>query len=138
MTKTIDMQGMRYLNLFEKITGVRTRYFFRYNEILIFCVPMPLLSKALGKNSENLKKMSDILKRRVRIVIKPDTEKDLTDFFKTIVAPFEFKEIEIKENEIVLNSGGLNKAAFIGRDKKRLYEMREIVKDFFNKDFRVA
>jgi transcription antitermination factor NusA-like protein len=138
MTKTIDMQGMRYLNLFEKITGVRTRYFFKYNETLMFCVPRHALAKALGKNRENLKRMSDVLKKRVRIVVKPDRLNDIKNFFSTIVSPLQFKNIEVKENEIILNSGGMNKAAFIGRDKRRLYEMRGIVKDFFNKDFRVA
>ena len=32
MVKTIDMQEMRYLNLFEQITRVRTRFCFKYNE----------------------------------------------------------------------------------------------------------
>jgi len=137
MIKTIDMQGMRYLNLFEKITFVRTRYFFKYNDTIMFCVPRGLLSKALGENSSNLKKISDILKKRIRIVAMPTGIKDAKEFVQTIVAPFQFKDLEVIGDDVVL-IGGINKAAFIGREKRRLLEMQEIIKDFFNKGFRVA
>jgi hypothetical protein len=30
-----------------------------------------------------------------------------------------------------------NKAALIGRDKRRLLEMQKIIKDFFSRDFRI-
>jgi len=63
MINTIDMQGMRYLNLFSNITKVNTRHFFKYNETIMFCVPRPFLSKALGKNGSNLKRIGEILKK---------------------------------------------------------------------------
>ena len=49
MTSSFDMQELRYLNLFESITKVNTRYFFRYNNMLVFCVPRMLIAKALGE-----------------------------------------------------------------------------------------
>jgi hypothetical protein len=137
MIKTIDMQGMRYLNLFEKITSVRTRYFFKYNEIIMFCVPKKLLSKALSENNSNLKKMSDILKKRIRIIAMPRGIEDAKEFVQAVVAPLQFKDLEVIGEEVVL-IGGINKAAFIGREKRRLFEMQEIIKDFFGKRFRVA
>jgi hypothetical protein len=39
MVKTLDMQDIRHLNLFNQITKINTRYCFEYNETLIFCVP---------------------------------------------------------------------------------------------------
>ena len=61
MVSTLDMQDLRYLNLFTRITRVNTRYFFMYNNMLVFFVPKRLVSKALGDSASNLKKMSEIV-----------------------------------------------------------------------------
>ena len=68
-----------------------------------------------------------------------------TQFFKysfkmfiiKIVAPVEFKDIDVKENEVILTAGSRNKAALIGRNKRRLIEMQGIIHDFFGKQFRI-
>lgn len=138
MIKTIDMQDMRHMNLFSKITRVETRFSFTYNETLMFCVPKPKLSQALGKNAENLRKLSDILKKRVRILIKPRCIEDIEYFIKAIVAPVEFNGLEIKGDEVILTAGSQSKAALLGRNKRRFIEMKSIVKDFFGKDFRIV
>lgn len=138
MVNTIDMKDMRYLNLFERITRVQTKYCFDYNNALIFAVPRNLISKALGRDVSNLKRLSEILKKRIKVVAIPDGEKDIKHFIETIVSPVTFKEVEITENEIILNAGPQSKAALIGRNKRRLLEMKGIIKDFFNKDFRIV
>jgi len=137
MVNTIDMQGLRYLNLFRKITRIQTRYYFLYNEILMFCVPRRNIPQALGKKGENLKKMSDILKRRVRILQIPHGVENAKAFIQSVIAPVTFKEVEITPDEIIVTAGSENKAALLGRNKRRLNEMKEIVKDFFKKEYRV-
>lgn len=138
MVSTIDMQDLRYLNLFAKITRVNTRYFFEYNNVLVFCVPKKLISKALGENAKNLKKMSEILGKRIKVVAQPESIKDAKSFIESVVSPVTFKEIEITENEIILNAGRMSKAALIGRNKRRLNEMQKIIKSFFKKEFRIV
>ena len=138
MVNTIDMKDMRYLNLFERITRVQTKYCFNYNNILVFAVPRNLISKALGRDISNLKRLSEILRKRIKIVGIPEGEKDIRHFIEAIVNPVTFKDLEITENEIILNAGPQSKAALIGRNKRRFLEMKGIVKDFFNKDFRIV
>ena len=138
MVNTIDMQGLRYLNLFSKITNVRTRYFFKYNEAIMFCVPKQFLSKALGKNGNNLRRIGEILKKRIRIIAMPSGIEDVERFIKIIISPVEFKEIEIKGDELIITAGSANKAALIGRNKRRLNEMRSIINNFFKKDVKIA
>ncbi len=137
MGNTIDMQEMRYLNLFENITGVRTMFCFKYNEAIIFCVPPKFMSKAIGEGGKNIKKMSYILRKKIKVVIAPNGISDAEAFVKAVITPLTFRNFEIKENEIIV-TGGTNKAALIGRNKRRLLEMQEIIKDFFGKEFRVA
>lgn len=137
MVNTLDMQDIRYLNLFEKIMKVRTRFCLKYKEALVFCVPKPLVSKAIGEGGRNIKKMNYILGKRIRVVAVPQGTQDMEYFIRSIVNPVVFKALEVKDNEVVL-SAGASKAALIGRNKKRLQEMQKIVRGFFGKDFRIV
>lgn len=136
MVNTLDMQEIRYLNLFEKIMKVRTRFCFKYNEAIVFCVPKSLVSKSVGENGRNIKKMSEILGKRIKVIAAPRGIEDAGSFVKDIVSPLTIRGVEVKEDEIIV-SGGSNKAALIGRNKRRLLEMQKVVKDFFGKEFRV-
>ena len=135
--QTITMMDLMQLNLFTKITGVKTSSLFKYNNIVFFGVAPQFLRMALGDNASNLKKVGDAIRRRVRIVPLPKSKEDRQTFFEKITDPISIKEIQETENEILINSGGMNKAALIGRDKRRLIEMQKISKDFFGKDLRV-
>ncbi|MBU4308771.1 MAG: hypothetical protein KJ566_03175 [Nanoarchaeota archaeon] len=138
MVTTIDMQDMRYLNLFSSITRISTRFCFKYNETLMFCVPKSLVSKALGPNASNAKKLNQILRKKIKIIPLPIGIEDVQSFIQNIVNPQTFKELEIKEDEIILTAGRESKAALIGRNKRRLLEMQKIIHDFFKKEFRIV
>lgn len=131
------MQDMRYLNLFSKITRINTRYCIKYNEMLIFCVPKDYVMRAIGQDARNVKIISEILGKRVRIIPSPRGIFDAKPFIEHIVRPVTFKDLEIKGNEIILTAGSQSKAALIGRNKRRLIEMQKIVKDYFGKEFRI-
>lgn len=137
MVNTINMQDLRYLNLFRKITNIPTRYCFSYNETLMFCVEKHELARALGRNGENLREISNITKKRIRILPIPQGIENSKSFIQAVIAPVTFKEMEITPNEIIINAGPENKAALLGRNKRRFLEMKEIVKDFFKLDYRI-
>jgi len=139
MESTIDMKDLRYLNLFTKITKIQTRYIFSYNETIYFCVPKNMISRALGRDFENLRRMSDIIRRRVKVIPVPLGIVHAKDFIRTIVEPATFKDLEITATEIVITAGNKqNKATLLGRNKKRLSEMQKIVRSFFNREYRVV
>ena len=137
MVNTIDMQDMRYLNLFERIMRIRTMHCFKYNEAIVFCVPKELVFKAIGNNARNIREMSEILRKRIKVVAAPRDLRDAESFVRAIVSPVTFKNLEVKDREIVMNAGD-NKAMLIGRNKRRLLEMQKIVRDFFDMEFRIS
>jgi NusA-like KH domain protein len=139
MGRTIDMQFMRYLNLFNKITKVRTKHCFSYNNNLIFVVNPKLVSKAIGEGGRNVKKLSRIIKKKIKIIPKPKNEnkKEMEKLISKIVSPLEFSNLEIK-NQIELKANRHNKAALIGRGRKREEELGRITKEFFNKEVRIV
>lgn len=136
-TKTLDMRFIRYLNLFEKITKLRIKDCFFYNNAMIFVVPTVFVSKAIGEGGKNVKKLSQILGKRVKIVTLPHDINDAEKFISDIINPVKFKSLEIADNEIIINAGRESKAALIGRNKIRLKEMKMIVKQYFGKELRI-
>ena len=54
MAGVIDMQLMRYINLFSRISKVSTTKCFTYNNQIIFAVPKDKVSMAIGKGAENV------------------------------------------------------------------------------------
>ena len=135
--KTIDMQDMMHLNLFGKITQVRKRFCFNYNNLIIFCVPKNLVSRAIGENGRNIKRINEILGKKVKVVSKPEGVHEIKRFIEAIVSPVVFKDLEIKDNEIILTAGFQSKAALIGRNRRRLHELQKISKDYFGKEFKI-
>lgn len=137
MASTINMQDMRYLNLFGKVTRVSTRYCFMYNNAVFFCVPKKLISKSIGEGGRNIKQMSEIIRKKIKVIPIPGSIEHAKPFIEAIVAPVTFKNLEVKGDEMILTAGSQSKAALIGRNKRRFLEMQGIVKDFFGKDFRI-
>ena len=135
--KTIDMQDIRHLNLFGRITRVDTRFCFNYNEAIIFCVPRQLVSRAVGEEGKNVRQIGEILRKRIKIIPIPNGIQHAKRFIEAIVSPVKFRDLEIKNNEMILTAGNRNKAALIGRNKRRLLELQKIVKGFFGKEFRI-
>ena len=134
----INMQSMRYINILDKISRVKTRKCFVYNNILFFAVEGKQVSRAIGTSASNIKKIQDQIGKKVKIISEPRDSRDITRFIENIVFPIRFKSLEIKDNAALITAGSnQNKAALIGRNKRRLEELAKIVNDFFNLDLKI-
>ena len=138
MIKTIDMKVMRYINLFAKVSNISPRHCFTYNNAVIFVVPEDKVSQAIGDNGKNIKKMGEIIERKVKVVMQPNGIEDAEKFISTIIYPAELKNIEIDGEILIINAGPQNKAMLIGRNKVRLEEMKRIIKNYFGKDLKIV
>jgi len=133
----IDMKLMRYINLLDRVSHVRTRKCFVYNNVIVFAVPRMMMSQAIGPAAANVRRLQEQLGKRIRIVIEPKGIEDASEFVRNVVSPIKFKSLEIKNGIFVLNAGSLSKAALIGRNKKRLEELQEIVRNNFGLDLKI-
>jgi len=138
MVNILDIRDIQHLNLFSKITGISTRFCFMYNETIIFAVPKNFVSKAIGESGKNVRRINEIIHKKIKILASPKGIEDAGRFIKDVVSPVNFNKMEIKENEIIITAGSQNKAALLGRNKRRLLELQKIVKDFFKKDLRIV
>ena len=135
---TINMQTMRYINLLSKLTKIHTRNCFVYNDFVVFAVPAKLLSKAIGPAGKNVKALQDNLGKRVKIIADVKDVANAEKFVKAIVYPVEFVSLELKENTLVLTAGSRNKAALIGRNRRRMIELNKILEDNFGKELKIV
>jgi NusA-like KH domain protein len=134
---TINMQTMRYINLFDKVSNVKTNKCFVYNNTIIFAVPKFLIPKSIGPAGKNIRIIQERLGKKIKIIREAEGVDDAERFVNDIVNPITFKSLEVRENEIVLNAGSRSKAALIGRNKKRLEELSQILEDYFGKQLKI-
>lgn len=125
------------MNLFRSVTRVNTRHCFKYNETIIFAVPRGYVSRSIGEEGKNVRKLSEILGRKIKIIQSPLGLEDAKMFVAEIVSPVSIKDIEITNTELIVNAGRQSKAVLIGRNKRRFLELQKIVKDYFNRDLRI-
>lgn len=132
------MRFMRYLNLFNKITKVRCKSCFPYNNGLVFIVPYMFLSKAIGEEARNIKELSIAFGKKIKIVSCPRGLNDAAKFIKIIVSPIEFKELKINRDNIEIYADMQNQASLFGRNKTRYEELSKIIKDVFGLGLRIV
>ena len=134
----IDMQTMRYINLLDRASSVKTKRCFIYNNTIFFAVPKDLVSKAIGPAAFNVKRIQENLGKKVRIIEEPQGLKDAMSFLKDIISPNRFKLLEVKENCFIITAGNnQNKAILMGRNKRRLEELQKIVHDIYEMDLKI-
>jgi len=133
----LDLQTIRYINLLDNASKVKTRKCFVYNNIIFFAVPRQLISRAIGPNAVNVRNIQEKLGKRIKVIAESSGVEDAQRFIQDIVAPVRFVSMEIKDNIIMINAGSQSKAALIGRNRRREAELQQIVKDTFNLELKI-
>lgn len=131
MAKVIDMQLMRYINLFERISGVSTTDCFNYGNTLFFAIPKSKMNRALGPRGSNIKKLSDTLRRKIKLIEMPSSDEGIKKFIENLISPIEVTNIELKEGELVISAPMQSRAMLIGRNRVREDELKEILNKLF-------
>lgn len=134
----INMQTMRYINLLDRVSRVKTNKCFGYNNMIIFAVPQAVIRRAIGNNGENIRQIQLALGKRIKIIREPQDMQDAERFVRDIVEPVQFKSLEFNGESFILTAGMQSKAALIGRNKKRLEELTQIFEDSFGKPLRIV
>lgn len=135
---TINMQTMRYINLLDKASRVKTNKCFAYNNTIIFAVPRGLMTRAIGPNASHVKELQEKLGKKIRIISESEGGEDTKRFIEDVIYPVKFKSMEITPERIIITSGNTQvKATLLGRNKKRLEELEKIIKDSFGLGLKV-
>ena len=136
---TINMQTMRYINLLDSASHVKTRKCFVYNNIIFFAVPRKFMSRAIGPDASNIRRIQEKLGKKVRIIEEVEDSRDAKEFVEDIVNPVKFRSFEVDGTEATITAGNnQSKAILIGRNRRRFDELKQIINDIFGLDLKIV
>lgn len=124
-----DISLMKFISLFEAITQAKLKDAVDEESRLLFVVEEGEIGKAIGKNGMNVKRLENVLNKRIRIV---EFNNDLLQFVRNLIYPLAAREIK-EENKIVIIAGNdaKTKGLLIGRDAQNLRAYENVVKRYF-------
>lgn len=123
-----DVETIKLLSLFEKITRARVKDLFVQN-MPIFIVVEGDLRKALGPKNANLLKIEHLLKKRVKIV---EHSPNILQFVKNVIAPNRVEDIKEEDGKvIIIPKDTKTRGYLIGRAASTLRNTEIIVKKYF-------
>lgn len=134
----LDLQTIRYINLLDNTSRVKTSKCFVYNNTIFFAVPSGLISKAIGPRASNIRIIQEKLGKKVKVIAEASGPEDAQRFVQDIVAPVRFKSGEVTDGIFLLTAGSQSKAALIGRNRRRETELAQILKDTFSLELKIV
>ena len=124
----LDNQTLLHISLFERITRTRVRDCVDAEERIIFMVDDGFITRAVGKNGENVSKLRKSLNKTIQIIEYSD---DPIQFVKSVFHPYEVEsvELETRGNQIhaTVKVNPVLKAKAIGRQGRNLRVFRDII-----------
>jgi len=133
-----DINLMKFMQLFESLTRAKLKDCINNveDEQLIFIVEENEIGKAIGKKGSNVRRLEDLLKRKIKIV---EFNPDIKQFIRNFVMPLQIKEVNEEDNKITITGFDTKtKGLLIGRERKNLENLKSVVKRYFDvEDIRV-
>ncbi len=124
-----DMDTIKFISAFQGLTGTTVRDCIVSENSLLFIVQEGEIGKAIGKNAENVRRLANGFKRKIKIV---EFSADLLKFIKNIVQPLKIAEIEEREGTVFITAPDLQTRGYlIGRGGSSLRQLEETVKRHF-------
>jgi len=128
----LTLESINFINLFEKITRARVKDCIIEDKKLIFIVNDQDLSKAIGKDGLNVKKIKNLTKKDIQII---GFSEDIVKFVSNLIYPNKADEIKFDDKIVnILVKDNVIKGKIYGRDKSNLKRMNEITKRYFDVD----
>ncbi len=133
--KVITSDIIGYINLFENVTRARVKGCYQGHEALIFIVHEGEAGKAIGKKGENIKRLTSLMKKRIKVV---EFNSDPLKFVSNLIAPFNAGvRFEDEKTVLIEGRGAKFKQAVLGPERKNLKELQNIVSNYFNIELKV-
>jgi len=132
--RSFNSEIIGYINVFESITKTNVKDCY-VDKHLVFIVEQGEIGKAIGKNGSNVKRVSNLFKKSVKIV---EFNKNVEEFVKNLILPIKSKAYKEGEGVVVLELGSVaNRASVLGKNRRNIKELNEIVKKYFNVEVKI-
>src|SRR3989338_6467307 len=123
-------ETIQIIAFFEQLTHSKIKDCFFDREKTVFVVEQGEMSKAIGKNGVNVKRMQQISKKQIKIV---EFNPDVKVFLRNYLMPIRVHEIIVQDKIISLKIDGVReKGIIIGRDRSNLEHLKNVVNKYFD------
>tara|TARA_Y100000034_G_scaffold128526_1_gene183325 strand:+ start:998 stop:1408 length:411 start_codon:yes stop_codon:yes gene_type:complete len=126
-----DSRLMQYISLFESLTKVKVKDSYLKDKGIVFIVERGGLFKAIGKNGANIKKIENMLNKRIKVV---EFDESVEKFVINLVKPVEVEVSLIDQNVEIKPKEARTKGLLIGREGKNLKELKDIISRHYKID----
>ena len=135
-TRILDQETIGFLNFFEKNIHVSPKDCFTFEDHITFIVPDGQGRKAVGPKGIKAKKLSERLKKKIRII---EFNENIEAFIRNLTYPAKISKIyKAGDKNINIQAEDYkSRGLLIGRNKKNLDELHEIIHRFFDKDIKI-
>ncbi|PSN86318.1 hypothetical protein B9Q11_00945 [Candidatus Marsarchaeota G2 archaeon ECH_B_SAG-F08] len=125
---------MRYIGLFESLTGASVKDCVQHGESLLFVVNPGNAGKAIGKRGSNIERVSKVLQKKVEVVEWADT---LEDFVKSIFAPARILSVNLITNtdgskRLIVVPHEEDQGLAIGKNGRNIQKARLLLKRYYD------
>ncbi len=126
----LNSDMIKFLSLFQAVTRTGVKDCIDTPERLVFVVDQNQISKAIGKNGENIRRVERGVNRKIKIV---ELNPRVCGFVKNLIYPNKASNIEEKENIITITPVDTQtRGRLIGRSASNLRMYESIAKRYFN------
>ncbi len=123
-----DANIIKFISLFESVTRAKVKDCM-INERVVFIVHENEIGKAIGKNGINVRKLENIIKKKIKIV---EFSSDVLQFIRNMIYPLQIKDMKNEDGIIKITGNDTKtKALLIGRESRNLKNLRNVVKRYF-------
>lgn len=127
--KKFDVNLMKTISLFENITRASVKDCIEQEGRIIFIVNQNEMAKAIGPKGANIRKLENLLKKKIKIV---EYSEDVVEFVKNIVAPVKTGDVVLEDDVITITpADSMSRGLLIGRSAVNLRGFESIVKRHF-------
>lgn len=117
------------MSFFESVTGAKIKDCIA-NEKITFVVAENDMGKAIGKNGANIRKMEKMTGKRIRLV---EFSSGVVQFVKNMLYPMNGIGARLEGNIVIIDGkNAAIKATLIGRERRNINHINEIVKRYFD------
>jgi len=121
---------IKFISLFESLTRAKVKDCIEDGKSLLFIVEENEIGKAIGKKGENVRRIENALKRKIKIV---EFNSSMLDFIKNLVSPVQLVDISEEEGIVTIRASDLKSRGYlIGRDGQNLRKYEEIIRRYFD------
>src|SRR3989344_723324 len=132
----LTLDSINNINLFENLTGARVKDCFDDEGKIVFLVEEGSIKKAIGKEGSNIKRVSNIMKKDIKVVGFSD---DVCKFVRNLIYPNKADDIKLEDKTVKIMVEDMNiKGRIFGRSKENFKKINSIVKKYFDVEVQVV